>query len=489
MSDSPEAPKKNKPVLMRRSHPIRDNIEGILAALVLALIVRHFVLEVYVIPTGSMAPTLYGRHRDLECPNCKFGFATDGDVRAALCRNCGYEFDEKKVLKTFCTCLPSKPQKLFWKGGNRVAVNKFIRHFETPKRWDVVVFKYPFVDTLCKNCGQRDKFKKAELPKRCPVCNAKKLKTLQKNYIKRLIGLPGEEITIRHGDVYVDGKIERKPKEIQEILWQFVYDSRYQILVDPSNAISPRWTTTSGAVQHEGGVFDLTPDADQPAFAQYDRTIWGFNPYNGAYLKNFSPIYALGEGDGMGDLRIGIQANLNEAGVAILQITEDSTTYTAKVRFGSSETQTSIAANGKIIAEHDLALSTKEDHRITFSNVDDRLELYADGNLIIRHDIDSSLGSTPTKTNNGSAGFGVSGSHAKVQAVTLEHDIYYLTQPRNPDVKFAPSTDIPQDHFYVMGDNSASSYDSRFWGYVPEKLYIGKADVIWWPLSRLRTIR
>jgi len=48
---------------------------------------------------------------------------------------------------------------------------------------------------------------------------------------------------------------------------------------------------------------------------------------------------------------------------------------------------------------------------------------------------------------------------------------------------------VPPDHFYVLGDNSASSHDSRFWGFVPKKLLIGRALCIFWPPQRIRLLR
>jgi len=48
---------------------------------------------------------------------------------------------------------------------------------------------------------------------------------------------------------------------------------------------------------------------------------------------------------------------------------------------------------------------------------------------------------------------------------------------------------VPRDHYFVLGDNSASSRDSRFWGFVPRRNVLGKAFLIYWPLNRIRTIR
>ncbi|MDD5731116.1 MAG: signal peptidase I [Candidatus Omnitrophica bacterium] len=48
---------------------------------------------------------------------------------------------------------------------------------------------------------------------------------------------------------------------------------------------------------------------------------------------------------------------------------------------------------------------------------------------------------------------------------------------------------VPKDCYFVLGDNSQSSQDSRYWGFVPAKNMLGKAILIYWPLNRIRLIR
>lgn len=48
---------------------------------------------------------------------------------------------------------------------------------------------------------------------------------------------------------------------------------------------------------------------------------------------------------------------------------------------------------------------------------------------------------------------------------------------------------VPKDSYYVLGDNSASSRDSRYWGFVPKSFVLGKAMFIYWPVDRIRVLK
>lgn len=48
---------------------------------------------------------------------------------------------------------------------------------------------------------------------------------------------------------------------------------------------------------------------------------------------------------------------------------------------------------------------------------------------------------------------------------------------------------VPPKSYFVLGDNSASSQDSRYWGFVPDGNILGKAMLIYWPPKRIRSIK
>ena len=53
---------------------VRETIETIVFVVVLVLMLKTFLAEAFVIPTGSMATTLYGYHKDITCEKCGYEF-------------------------------------------------------------------------------------------------------------------------------------------------------------------------------------------------------------------------------------------------------------------------------------------------------------------------------------------------------------------------------------------------------------------------------
>lgn len=205
MSKKKKTPKQSTeartPVKRRKSKDggTRETVESIAIAFALAFLFKTFQAEAYVIPTGSMAPTLYGRHKELTCPSCRYHFqigaSTELDdstgtigpgrrIEATLCPNCRREVDALDA-------------PVF--NGDRIIVNKQVSAYE---RFDVVVFKNPEEGHV--------------------------------NYIKRLVGLPGETIRIRQGNLWMRRgendrwqMLRKEDPEVQKDIQLLVHDDRY----------------------------------------------------------------------------------------------------------------------------------------------------------------------------------------------------------------------------------------------------------------------
>jgi len=82
---------------IKKKSALRENIEAVLWAFVIAMTIRYFIIEPYKIPTGSMYPTLRGVEKD----------------------------ENGNVIH----------------GGDRILAYKFIYYFTKPKRGDIIIFK------------------------------------------------------------------------------------------------------------------------------------------------------------------------------------------------------------------------------------------------------------------------------------------------------------------------------------------------------------
>lgn len=93
----PKAKKPHEP-----KDNLRDIIETVVFVIVLVLLLKTFIAEAFVIPTGSMATTLLGYHKDVTCPKCGYNFVVNASkeadaqerwpqlVTGCTCPNCRY---------------------------------------------------------------------------------------------------------------------------------------------------------------------------------------------------------------------------------------------------------------------------------------------------------------------------------------------------------------------------------------------------------------
>ncbi|QDT35886.1 signal peptidase I [Stratiformator vulcanicus] len=222
-----------------RFRALAETLAGLAMSVVLF---RAFEVEGYMISTGSMAPTLYGYHKRVECPSCGRYFAVGvsidensptgpamgSDDSDASDSDSSYEGVIRLSDRDRADC-PNCGQRHINAGivprnhGDQLLVLKNAYDFRHPARWEVVVFRNP---------GDP-----------------------QQAYVKRVVGLPGESVQVRDGDVYVEGKLCRKSLESQRGMRINVHDTSFLPLGDPD--FQSRWTASrgSGWSPAEGGGY------------------------------------------------------------------------------------------------------------------------------------------------------------------------------------------------------------------------------------------
>jgi signal peptidase I len=511
----------------------RETIESVVVAFVLAFLFRTFEAEAFVIPTGSMAPTLYGQHRDVYCSQCGTRFAVgvktvgsidseirDGEIvhnersHFAICANANCRFPNDIL-----------DHEMF--AGDRILVNKFPYEFNDPERWDVVVFKFP-----------------------------EQAKT---NYIKRLVGKPGEEVRIEHGDVKVRDngsdanvpfRIARKPPEKQRRLQLLVHDNDHPARQLLESGWPESWANeeTSGwEADTEARSFRVDPDATDsrlhwlrythylPRADDWNRVLAGKAPHR-PQAQHITDFYAYNarikvsnakrkmiEGDlpefdplsdnphsqpqWVGDLTLTCRVEVfATGGELVFELIEGSRLHQCRIDLETGRGQFVYVHEMDVDGEDprpagepfDTGMNHPGRYAVSFANVDDRLCLWVDDRLVkpLEFDPNSKFEPQklplPTERDKSPVGIAARMAQLRVDHLRVERDIYYTSneldgrdvgQGRVYRLK-KDDEDPSHDEFLMLGDNSPQSNDSRMWGTthaVPRHLLIGKAFFVYWP--------
>jgi signal peptidase I len=198
-NDEPQPNEDLQPAVKSPNTPggLRQFVEGLVCLALAVVLFRTFHLEGYMISTGSMAPSLYGYHKRVVCPSCRYVFAHGVAYDASVTGEAkGDDFLGTRERST-CTC-PNCGQygidvtEVPRNQGDQLLVHKHAYVFQSPHRWEVVVFRNP------NDSGEA--------------------------YVKRIVGLPNERLQVRGGDVYIDGRIERKDAYVQRAIRIPVYE-------------------------------------------------------------------------------------------------------------------------------------------------------------------------------------------------------------------------------------------------------------------------
>ena len=510
-------------------HTIKETIISLLISFVMALVFRSYVVEAFVIPTGSMAPTLLGKHtlhrsdhtgyewaqNPTYLSSNRLPFPVQGieygkDPISATDPMTTSKFNQPSDLTARRNGVSTQPGSKRLLSGDRILVQKYLYNIFPPTRYDVVVFKNPTNPS--------------------------------ENFIKRLIGLPNEQVLIADGDIFSrpldaggeptgDGmyKIRRKPHRIMESLWRTIFSSEYTPRDAPGGFKMPwrlgeSWDARDGTLVHEGsGESRIEWDAEA-------WPVWDWEPYNeaaiGTHLRENHQNFPVSDVR----VRAGVEPANDGTDVA-MSIIARGHEFEARIvgtdaiirmrRAGANITpgEWTTVASGTV-----TALSGGRVTDLEFWHYDQKLELHVDGQIVVEHEYDWDASQRLMNTTGNSRDWYETNSRPdlrKPQSYTrsqptismsfgggpvtlhragLDRDIYHrpvingarsghATHPQSA-IKLGP------DQFFTLGDNSAASSDGRAWfdvnsqvadqidgtlGVVNRDLMLGKAFFVYFP--------
>ena len=455
-----------------------------------------------------------------------------------------------------------------YNSGDRVLVAKCLYEskLKPPDRFDVVVFKFP----------------EGPIEKNVP-----------KNYIKRLMGLPGELIALFFGQIFkmtpepgapmlarrpdaeavnplnlwkidsqpnsnefrtdvrnwfAEGKFEpvRKPPTVMLAMRRLVNDNNSQPRDMMKVGLPSRWNPREGSgwtMSADRRSFTASPakDAKDVDWLTYQhlvrlpgppvgnmklppQLITDFMGYNG-FNQGQSPLPS--NSNWCGNLMLECEVNIQSAaGEFWMELNRGESRFQAKFDLASGKCSLFRVREDdrkEELGSASTSLRGTGSHRVRFANFDAQLTVWVGRELPFgdgKHypppelpgpdekiqfaDIKARTGPRPNDLAR-PASLGFHGASATVTDLKLWRDTYYTSSVGGPDVsrdvllnpaewsafqRLEPAAlYVHPGHYLCLGDNSTHSSDGRQWGLVPERLMLGRALAVYYPLNRAGLIR
>jgi len=190
---------------------------------------------------------------------------------------------------------------------------------------------------------------------------------------------------------------------------------------------------------------------------------------------------------------------LEPGGRVVLALDEQGDVFRFTVEIGadgSGEARLSRYACGDVKAEEELAsarvrLASDEWTTLIVSNVDNHLALECDGELVFSADYATNRLHPLDEAGVGRSfgervKIGGEGARLQIRDLRVWRDLHYVAPP---DAVSRRPVHLGADEYYLLGDNSRSSRDSRDFGFLPADSIFGRPIWIVWPPRSIRPLR
>jgi signal peptidase I len=405
---------------------VKENIEAIIIAFIMALVIRCFCIEVFKIPSSSMEPTLLGD-------------VSDNHSRA------GCTFGDYHVP-------PAPPPPLIDQAsGDRIMVTKYFYSFSPVERYDVLVFKFPLNQA--------------------------------KNFIKRVVGLPDEQIMIHRGNLFVKKpnepafQIARRTLRTQDSIWidpakrtdGYLHRKEdFQSAWEPSKPADRKAPADHVIQDNELATYEKVHDERSIAFSYHSPSNPGEH-----YIQD-------GAGTPVDDVRIVFDFEITSPkGQVFAEVVNSYGRFEAVLDTNGSSWLYHYkpgSESGKPTAQVDIKnvqLTQDKKFKFDLSIFDGVATVRINDGERAKHvfittidkDKDTDRYTLPvTERPDWRIAFGTRDVTFRVKNLAVGRDIYYKGKnDRTRGLREDEPYTINPGHYLMMGDNVANSHDSRAW--------------------------